>query len=768
MSQAMPFLSNPADSTGASDLQNCRAALVDRMLWVAFAAALVPSLMVLVAALRSGDVLHAAGCALCMSVLLVMCWRKTLPPGLRAAVAVALLFGFGIWLLLQGSAVGPLYLLACPVMTALGLGLRSAVLALSASSGSLVAVGWWFRIPMPTAANGAEWSLAQWLNIGANHAVLGLLLTASCAFLLRRLEAALADQRQAAASMLRSEATLREVTAQVPGMVYRIRFGPEVPPHFLYTSPGSRRLFGLDPQAIVDAGTDIWRCVHPDDRDALQATLTAALAGNLQQPVEVRLRDGDGQDRWVQMQSAEVERHAGAVVHTGIMTDITQRKATEELVWQQAHLDALTWLPNRHMLHQQAHKAMADSQRSGQPLALLMIDLDRFKDINDALGHAFGDQLLAHAAERLRQCVRDGDTVARMGGDEFTLLLPGLDVVADADAIAQRVLAAMASIFSLEGKQVHLTASVGIALYPTDAGDLDSLLRHADQAMYVAKDAGRNRMSRFTPELQQRAQLRMRLATDLRSALARRQLRVVYQPIVDLATGRVRKAEALLRWQHPEFGAISPAQFIPIAEAIGLIGEIGDWVFRTAALQAQTWRSNLDPSFQISVNRSPLQFRSDQAPCQPWPEVLAAMGLPGDAIAVEITEGLLLDSGDAVAGQLRALRDAGLQVSLDDFGTGYSALAYLHRFDIDVLKIDRSFVSGLSAGETGRTLCRAIVLMAHELGLEVLAEGVETAEQLDWLRAAGCDHGQGYLFSGPMAPSALEIWLAQRHQLAPA
>jgi diguanylate cyclase (GGDEF)-like protein len=743
------------------DLEAWRAQLVDRMLLVAFIASLLPSVLVMSSALRDRQWLHAATCVVCMALLALIQIRRELSPGLRAAVAVLLLYAFGVWLLLRGSVVGPLYLLACPVMTVLGLGqgLRLAALALLACSSTLTLAGWRFEVPMHTAADGDASGLSKWLNIGANHFMLGLLLTASVAYLLRKLEGELSKQQAVAASLQRSEQTLREVTAQVPGMVYRVRFGPGVAPHFLYASPGSRQLFDMAPAAIIGCGVEVLQCVHPDDLPKLTEQLKAVHAGTWRQPIELRLRGRGAPDRWVQMQSTEVERDALGVVHTGIMTDITERKATEALVWEQAHLDALTRLPNRHMLHQQLREAMCVSQHGGRPLALLMIDLDRFKDINDALGHAFGDQLLTRASARLQGCVRDGDTVARMGGDEFTVLLAGLDDIAVAEAVAHRVLAALASTFELEGKQVQLSASIGMALYPNDARDIDSLLRHADQAMYLAKDAGRNRMCRFTPELQARAQERMRLATDLRSAMVLQQLQVVYQPIVDLTTGEVRKAEALLRWHHPDFGAVSPARFIPIAESIGLIGEIGDWVFRTAAVQARDWRARLHPEFQISVNRSPLQFRIEYAPARPWPEVLGTLDLPGSAIAVEITEGLLLDSGDMVAEQLRSLRSAGMQVSLDDFGTGYSALAYLHRFDIDVLKIDRSFVSGLSAGDTGRTLCRAIVLMAHELGMEVIAEGVETAEQLDWLRAAGCDRGQGYHFGKPMAPETFEAWL---------
>ncbi len=314
----------------------------------------------------------------------------------------------------------------------------------------------------------------------------------------------------------------------------------------------------------------------------------------------------------------------------------------------------------------------------------------------------------------------------------------------------------MSAQFKLGGERAYVSASIGITLYPGDAEQIEDLLKNADQALYVAKDAGRNRFRYFTPELQEQAQHRVSLANALRHALDRQQFQVVYQPIVDLRGGRIHKVEALLRWQHPERGPISPAVFIPIAESSGLIVEIGDWVFRTAARQAVEWRKTLHPQFQISINRSPVQFRNDAAARPTWVDHLKSVGLPGDSVVVEITEGLLLDAANGVSEQLLAYRDAGIPVALDDFGTGYSSMSYLQKFDIDYLKIDRSFVSGLDQGETSRAMCKAIIVMAHELGMQVIAEGVETEEQRDWLQRAGCDFAQGYLFAKPMSAAALE------------
>jgi diguanylate cyclase (GGDEF)-like protein/PAS domain S-box-containing protein len=525
-------------------------------------------------------------------------------------------------------------------------------------------------------------------------------------------------------------------------------------------------LFGVTPQALLADGRGVHRLVHPDDLARALADMARADRDGAALAMEFRVVLANGQEKWVQANSTEVERDAQGVVHNGIMVDITERKTAEALVWQQAHFDGLTGLPNRCMLRGRLGQAMATGSDSGRSSALLLIDLDHFKEVNDTLGHDRGDELLVEAARRLRQCVGDADTVARMGGDEFAVVLATVDDAQDAARQAQHMINKLGNAFQLGAERAYVSASVGIALYGAEnASDgMEDLLKHADQALYVAKDGGRNRYSHFTRVLQEQAQLRMRLATDLRHALDQRQFHVVYQPIVCLATGEVHKAEALIRWEHPERGLISPAVFIPIAESTGLINEIGDWVFLTAARQAKTWRHSVHPKFQISVNRSPVQFRNGADKQLTWGQQLERLGVPGEAIAVEITEGLLLDSGPGVSEQLRTLRDAGLPISLDDFGTGYSAMAYLQKFALDYLKIDRSFVNGMGEDASSRALCQAIVVMAHALGMKVVAEGIETQAQYDWLRDAGCDYGQGFLMSRPLKPDAFEAFVG----LAPA
>jgi EAL domain-containing protein (putative c-di-GMP-specific phosphodiesterase class I) len=343
-----------------------------------------------------------------------------------------------------------------------------------------------------------------------------------------------------------------------------------------------------------------------------------------------------------------------------------------------------------------------------------------------------------------------------MGGDEFTVILADLSHNDNLEPLLEKILRSMDAFFQIDGEQVFVSASIGITLYPLDATEIEDLFKNADQALYVAKGEGRNRFSFFTPALQEAAQTRVRLASDLRTALSDNQFRVLYQPIVELATGSIHKAEALIRWQHPKRGLVSPAAFIPIAESSGLIVDIGEWVFQQSAAQVQKWRQSLHPDFQISVNRSPVQFRHDDSGRASWGLQMHAMGLPGEALVVEITEGLLLDTSDVVGEQLLALGDAGVKVSLDDFGTGYSSLAYLQKFDIDFIKIDQSFVRHLITGSTDLALCKAIIVMAHALGIQVIAEGVETAQQRDLLKEAGCDFGQGYLFARPISAQELE------------
>ena len=458
-----------------------------------------------------------------------------------------------------------------------------------------------------------------------------------------------------------------------------------------------------------------------------------------------------------------VTQSDGSGLFVAIVHDITEKKESEELIWQQANFDTLTGLPNRRMFYDRLEQEIKKSHRSGLPMALMLLDLDRFKEVNDTLGHAQGDVLLIEAARRIAECVRESDTVARLGGDEFTVILSEMVDINSVERSVQNIIERLAAPFQLLQETVFVSASVGITLYPNDALDIESLIKNADQAMYVAKSSGRNRFSYFTAALQEAAQIRTRLINDLRNALVSKQLAVYYQPIIEMASGQIYKAEALLRWQHPELGMVSPMQFIPLAEESGLIHQIGDWVFHEATRELKRWREMFVPEFQISVNVSPVQFRQNGTEDESsWLNHLRAIDLPGQGMVIEITEGLLLNVEVNVTEKLLSLRDAGVQVALDDFGTGYSSLSYLKKFDIDYLKIDQSFVRDLEEDANDRALCEAIIVMAHKLGLKVIAEGVETEQQRDLLVAYGCDYAQGWLYSKAVTPEQFETLLHEQ------
>jgi len=501
---------------------------------------------------------------------------------------------------------------------------------------------------------------------------------------------------------------------------------------------------------------------HPDDVAVVReqmALLTSQQISSFK--ATSRLFRPDGAVAWIDISVTTIDTEAGHPCHLCMIEDVTAKKQSEQLIWQQANFDTLTQLPNRRMFLDRLAQAMLKSQRDHTRIAILFIDLDHFKEVNDTLGHQQGDILLVDAARRISACVRRSDTVARLGGDEFTVIIPELAVNEPAERverIAQGIIDSLLQPFELGQEQAFVSASIGITLYPDDALDIDDLLKHADQAMYAAKGAGRNRFSYFTPTLQVAALNRMRLTNDLRGALKGRQFELYFQPIVHLASGRVHKAEALIRWNHPQRGLVSPLEFIPLAEASGLIVDIGEWVFREAAGWVQRWRREHDPDFQVSINQSPLEFQREGG-YDAWLRQLRALVLPGAALVVEITEGLLLDANTTVSNKLLQLRDAGIQVALDDFGTGYSSLSYLKKFDIDYLKIDRSFTRNLAPDSSDMALSEAIIVMAHKLALSVIAEGVETPEQRDLLAAAGCDYGQGYLFAKPMPAEQFDRFL---------
>ena len=451
-------------------------------------------------------------------------------------------------------------------------------------------------------------------------------------------------------------------------------------------------------------------------------------------------------------------------IHIGLFTDVTQLRQQEASIWHQAHFDHLTELPNRQMFQQHLAHSIEQARLHGQSFALVFLDLDFFKEVNDTFGHDEGDELLRQVARRLRSCVRSSDLVARLGGDEFTLLLPGLQQSQDIDPLCRKLLHVVAQPYELTNNTARISVSAGVTFYPRDGYDGIELLKHADLAMYAAKDKGRNQYCVFEPAMEAAAQSRRLLLRDLEIGLDEQQFTLHYQPIVQMRTQRIVKAEALLRWQHPQRGLVGPGEFIELTEESGLIVPLGDWVLREAANQLTQWRSTLDADFRLSVNVSPIQLHSGSHQVAPWLEHLRSLQLPGEALTIEITERVLLEPDPLSDGKLNALQEAGMQLALDDFGTGYSSLSYLKRFDIDYIKIDRSFVSHLSRDSQDLVLCQAIIAMAHQLGIHVVAEGVETQEQHDILLAAGCDYGQGYWYCRPIAAAALSERLRQQQE----
>jgi diguanylate cyclase (GGDEF)-like protein/PAS domain S-box-containing protein len=486
--------------------------------------------------------------------------------------------------------------------------------------------------------------------------------------------------------------------------------------------------------------------------------------GQWQGEIWDKRKNGETHAKWLTINTI---RDKDGKIHryVALFSDITEKKKSEELIWRQANFDTLTGLPNRDMFRDRLGQEVKKSIRADRSLALLLVDLDQFKEVNDTLGHSVGDMLLKDAAQRISACVRESDTVARLGGDEFTIVLSEISDSSNVDDVAQKIISKLAEPFQLGSEVVYVSASIGITLYPNDATDIDELFKNADQAMYVAKKKGRNRSSYFTASLQVAAQTKLRLTNDLHGALEANQFRLHFQPIVAMSTGRIHKAEALLRWQHPERGLMGPMEFIPLAEDTGLINEIGDWVFKESARWAKQWCDRFGDDFQVSVNKSPVQFRAEGYQfAVKWFEYLRELGLSGGNTVIEITEGLLLNADTHVTDELLRLRDAGIQVAIDDFGTGYSSLSYLKKFDIDYLKIDRSFVNNLETDANNMALSEAIIVMAHKLGLKVIAEGVETEGQRKLLTNAGCDYAQGYLFSKAVPPEELERLMISQGQ----
>uniref|UniRef100_A0A831UEK3 EAL domain-containing protein n=1 Tax=Geobacter metallireducens TaxID=28232 RepID=A0A831UEK3_GEOME len=533
----------------------------------------------------------------------------------------------------------------------------------------------------------------------------------------------------------------------------------------LYVNEAWQRTLGYG--AEETAAVSFFDILHPDSREQCGAEMQRVLAGHSLSPMEAVFTAKDGRSVIVEGSLTCAHGEGESQVIWSICRDITERKHAEEQLYRLAHHDTLTGLPNRLLFMDRLQQAKALANRYGYQVAVLFLDLDRFKIINDTLGHPVGDRLLLQVAQRIVGCVREVDTVARIGGDEFTIILVNVDTVEDAKRTGQKILKTLAAPFAIDTYELFVTASIGISLYPADGESLDHLVKKADIAMYHAKGEGRNNVQFYLPRMDENADKRLLLETSLRKALDNGEFRVYYQPKVDIVTKNITAMEALIRWEHPVLGLVSPAEFIPLAEETGLIIPIGEWVLRTACLQNRQWAREGLPSMRVAVNLSGYQFQQKTL-LDTIRGILAETGLAPELLELEITESVIMQNPDFAVAVLNQLRDLGVHISIDDFGTGYSSLAHLKRFSVNTLKIDKSFVRDVEINSADAAIATAIIAMGNSLNLKVIAEGVETEGQLSFLSDNKCDEVQGYLFSTPMPPDRVAEFMRNHAELAEA
>jgi diguanylate cyclase (GGDEF)-like protein/PAS domain S-box-containing protein len=561
-------------------------------------------------------------------------------------------------------------------------------------------------------------------------------------------------------ALLESEEQFRQLAGHIPQVFWIC----DARRHSaIYVSSAFREITGLDPEMLKTRAHGWLDAVHPDDRKALVEARKAAASGNYDQTF--RIVKPDGSIRWVRDRAFPVFDAKGVVYRVaGITEDITEMKAAEERLAQLAHFDVLTGLPNRALYLDRLRQAMAQTRRHDRATGVMFLDLDRFKLTNDTFGHSAGDHLLKQVGARLADCVREGDTVGRFGGDEFGIVLADMRTPEDARLVAQKILDVLQVPFELEGHEVFITTSIGISLYPADSDDEMELMKNADTAMYRAKESGRNRYEFFSKDMNARSVQRLNLENNLRRALERSEFLLHYQPKASLATREITGFEALLRWTAGGQKLVSPAEFVPLLEDTGLIVPVGEWVIEAACRQLVAWREAGVRMVPVAINLSARQFREKNL-AEVVERILRAHAVDPRLLEIEITESSLMANTDEAVRTLGHLKSLGLRLSVDDFGTGYSSLAYLKRFPLDSLKIDRSFVNDVTTSVDDANITRAIIGMSRNLGLKVIAEGVETEAQLAFLLAAGCGEMQGYYFSRPLPAVETLQWLRENRQL---
>jgi diguanylate cyclase (GGDEF)-like protein/PAS domain S-box-containing protein len=566
---------------------------------------------------------------------------------------------------------------------------------------------------------------------------------------LSELETTLSEHRQTEEDLRQNQVTLS--TAERIAHLGNWDWTPEVD-EFRW-SMEMCRIFGLPPQSR-QTNLDIFlHCVHPEDRDRVKQSLEEALRLGSPCSIDHRIIRMDGSERVVHEQAEVTLGVDGKPARLiGTVQDITEWKQSEEKLYYLSHYDGLTGLPNRTLVVDRLSQELSRARWRKRLVAVFSLNLDRFQRINDTLGHEFGDHLLQTVAARLNHAVRDGDTVARLGGDEFAMILTDVRQEEDVPKIAQKILFSLSKLFVIEGREIFVSGSIGISVHPNDGDDAFTLIKNAETAMHRAKELGKNNFQTYSISMNAKATDRLAMESSLRHALERQEFLLHYQPQVDLKTGRIVGMEALVRWQRPEIGLISPAEFIPILEETGLIVPVGEWILRTACNQNRAWQEDGFPGLRIAVNLSPRQFKQMDL-AETVKRILQESHLDADCLELELTENLLMQYTDTTLATLSEWDRMGVRLTIDDFGTGYSSLSYLKRLPIHTLKIDRSFVSDIHASTDDGAIAKAVIAMAHSLKINVVAEGVETLDQLIFLRDHACDQMQGYYFSRPLPPN---------------
>lgn len=558
-----------------------------------------------------------------------------------------------------------------------------------------------------------------------------------------------AERKQLASAVACSEARYQRLLQSVTDYTYSVSIENGAASASRH-GPGCAAVTGYTTEEY-EADPFLWyRMVHDEDRRAVLEMAAQIVTGSTPPPLEHRIVHRDGSIRWIKNTPVPHYDHQGRLIsYDGLVSDITERKQAEQKLKYASYHDGLTDLPNRELFRDRLQQSIIQARRHGRMLAVMVLDLDRFKNINETLGHTMGDQLLRAVAERLTGCLREDDTVARQGGDEFIILFADMASTEDASFVARKIQAALTKGFALGGQEYFVTASIGISLYPVDGSDVDTLTKKADAALYQAKAVGRNSHQFYAEALHSGTHKKLYLENSLRKAIEREEFTLHYQPLVNLVSGLTAGAEALVRWNHPELGLLSPLEFIPLAEETGLIVPLGEWILSKACAQAKEWQQSGFTAFRMSVNLSLRQF-TQNAVMETVAKAIASSGLDPGSLELELTESMVMNDTEATIASLRKLKDIGVRLSLDDFGTGYSSLSRLKDLPLSTLKLDQSFVSGIARDRSNAAISRAIIALSHNLDLRVIAEGVETMDQLEFLRGLECDEVQGYLFCRPV------------------